>query len=113
MTQDGPLTLARLAGQYKLKTADADIAAKKLGINLRRGAALVKPWQEKALRPELARMKAMKDYRNYRATAEAETDYSEYLADEDSARLGFTNTEMARQLSPILKRMRDEEAGSA
>ncbi|SPM31572.1 hypothetical protein [Mycobacterium terramassiliense] len=109
MTQDDPpLTLARLAGQYGLKTLDADRAAEKLGLKLRRGAAKVMPWQEEKLRPELARMKAEKDYRSYRAAQDAADDYREHLANKETARLGFTNTEMARQLAPILKRMQDE-----
>jgi hypothetical protein len=40
--------LARLAGQYRLKTAQADEAAMKLRLNLRRGAAKVAPWQGEA-----------------------------------------------------------------
>lgn len=106
------LTLARLAGEYGLKTLDADIAAKKVGVAIRRGAALVRPWQEKKLRPELQRMAAERDYRKWRAAQAVEPEPEDYEVN-DTARFGFSNTEMARQLKPILDRMEDDEAGSA
>lgn len=109
MTQDR-LTLAHLAGEYGLKTIDGGMAAKKLGLNLRRGAALVAPWQETKLRPLLARMKLEKDFRKSRAARDDEMEYRDYLADAETARLGFSNNEMARQLEPIRKRMQDDQA---
>ena len=115
---EGRPTLARLAGEYGLKTLDADIAAKKVGVKLRRGAAKVAPWQESLLRPELERMKAMKEYRQWVATRdagpmdyEAADNYS--YADNEVGRLGFSNTQMADQLGPVLKRMQDEAEDSA
>jgi hypothetical protein len=102
------LTLARLAGEYGLKTLDADMAAKKLGLTVRRGAALVQPWQEKKLRPELQLMKAQRDYRKWLASQADEP--MEYETDDEPAQLGFSNAEMARQLKPILKRMEDGKA---
>lgn len=114
MTQER-LTLARLAGQYGLKTAQADEAAKNLGLNLRRGAAKVAPWQEKLLRPELARMQWEKGKREHtrpdagQVVYEATNEHSGYT--DEVEHYGYTNAEMARQLAPILKRMRDEESG--
>jgi hypothetical protein len=108
------LTLAGLAGQYKLKVADADEAAKKLGLNLRRGDATVMPWQEKLLRPELKRMKWDKEKRVHtRADAgpvayEAADEHSGYLG--EAPRLGFANNEWARQLAPILEKMQNEDS---
>ncbi len=117
MTQK-PLTLARLAGQYGLKTLDADIAAKKLGLNLRRGAALVRPWQERKLRPELERMRAYKESWSYLDEDAVLADYraadDHSYADDGIGRLGFSNTQMAEQLAPILEKMQREEGeGSA
>lgn len=112
MTQQW-IPLARLARQYGLKTAQADEAAKKLGLNLRRGAAKVAPWQEKLLRPELARMKWEKERRQHTrphagpAVYEATDEHSGYA--DEVQRLGFSNSEMARQLAPVLKRLRDAE----
>jgi hypothetical protein len=115
MTQKKRLTLARLAGQYGLKVADADKATEKLGLRLRRGDAMVMPWQETLLRPVLERMKWDKDSRKHTAANagpvayEAADEHSGYL--DEAPRFGFTNTEMARQLAPILKKMRDEDSG--
>ena len=112
MTDDRP-TLARLAGEYGLKTLDADIAAKKVGLTIRRGAAIVQPWQEAKLRPELQRMKAQRDYRKWRATQDAELEAAETYGVNDTARFGFSNSEMARQLKPIRERMDDQSEDSA
>lgn len=90
MTQR-PLTLIRLAAEYGLKTLDADIAAKKLGLNLRRGAAIVRPWQEELLRPELAKM-AGEDYIRRIRMAKYIESYRRGYEDEyenDNARLGW------------------------
>ncbi|MFL0289324.1 hypothetical protein ACJH6H_29315 [Mycobacterium sp. SMC-21] len=110
MTQR-PLTLIRLAAEYGLKTLDADIAAKKLGLNLRRGAAIVRPWQEELLRPELAKM-AGEDYIRRIRMAKYIESYRRGYEDEyenDNARLGFSNDEMNRQLKPTRKRMQGDE----
>ena len=114
MTQDDPpLCLANLAGKYGLKTADAYKAAQKLGLNLKRGAAKVKPWQEKLLRPELQRMKWEREHRRHTAATAGPVHYE--VTDEhtgyrdDTERLGFTNSQMAEQLKPVLKRMQQGE----
>jgi hypothetical protein len=111
------LTLARLAGEYGLKTADADEAAKKLGLNLRRGDATVLPWQEKRLRPALKALQNRKEARRHhrafheRAAAgpvayEAGDDNTGFI--DEAPRLGFSNAEWARQLSPVLKEMQED-----
>jgi hypothetical protein len=110
--------LARLCGEYGLKTAQGCEAAKELGLNIRRGAAKVAPWQEELLRPVLQRMKWAKDEGNYTAALdtspvryEASDEHSGYV--DESARFGFSNNEMARQLAPILKRMEEGKNGTA
>jgi hypothetical protein len=112
------ICLARLCGQYGLKTAQGCEAAEKLCLSIRRGAAKVAPWQEKLLRPELQRMKWERDERNYKAALnaapvsyEASDEHSGYV--DEASRFGFSNTEMARQLAPILKRMQQNEHGTA
>jgi hypothetical protein len=113
MTQDRP-SLSRLAGLCGLKTADAYKAAQRLGLNLKRGAATVQPWQEKLLRPELERMKWEREQRIHTAPDagpvhyEVTNEHSGYL--DDTARFGFTNSQMAEQLAPILKRIKDADS---
>lgn len=112
---DPPLCLSRLAGLYGLKTADAYEAAQKLGLNLKRGSARVMPWQEKLLRPELQRMKWEKEKRKHTAPNAGPVHYEvtdEHIGYRGEAEdLGFTNSQMAQQLAPILMRMQDEDAG--
>jgi hypothetical protein len=112
------LTLARLAGEYGLKTADADEAAKKLGLNLLRGDATVLPWQEKRLRPVLKDLHDRKEARRHHRAFEerAAAGPVAYEAREkrrgfvdEAAQLGFSNTELTRQLAPILKKMQSDE----
>jgi hypothetical protein len=116
MTQER-VSLARLAGLYGLKTAQGYRAAEKLGLNLKRGAAKVAPWQEALLRPELERMKREQEQRKYTSpnagpvVYEAADDHSGYL--ETTERPNFPNGELERLLSPILKRMSEDEQGSA
>lgn len=115
MPQEKVLTLARLAGQVGLKTRQAQEAAENLGLNLRRGAATVRPWQEKILRPELERMSRLKKDREFRLSRpagpvryEADDDQSGYLA--DGERPAFPNGEMRRLLNPILSKMLEDDS---
>lgn len=116
MTQADLPSLAHLAGEYGLKTAQGYKAAEELGLNLKRGAAKVKPWQEKLLRPELERMKRDKAERKHLwvvnpapVAYKAAEDHTGFIEDGDEAgRLGFSNAEWTRQLKPILKKLRDE-----
>lgn len=116
MPQDWP-SLAHLCGEYGLKTAQGNEAAKELGLPLRRGAAKVAPWYEKQLRPVLQRMKWAKEEREHRTAVDAGSvqyaaseEHSGYL--DEAARFGFSNNEMARQLAPILQRMQEDEDGT-
>ncbi|MCV7223158.1 hypothetical protein [Mycolicibacterium elephantis] len=117
MTQEWP-TLAHLAGEYKLKTPQAGQAAQKLGLNLRRGAAKVAPWQEKLLRPELEGIRREREDRkrlwaDAAVAYEAADEHTGYIDAEDEAgRLGFSNVEWARQLRPILNRLQADEESS-
>lgn len=108
------LNLARLAGQYGLKTAQGCEAARRAGVNIRRGAALVAPWQERRLRPELAAMQQAKESKEKRHRQLIEE--LEYLDrfkydSEESARLGFTNRDWQEQLRKFRRKLGEEEEG--
>ena len=108
------VSLAHLCGEYGLKTAQGCEAAKELGLNIRRGAAKVAPWQQELLRPVLRRMKWEKEERGYIAAVDsapvsyaASDEHSGYV--DEVERFGFSNNEMARQMAPILKRVKEQE----
>jgi len=69
------------------------------------------------LRPELERMKRDREEHKYTAANagpvvyEATDEHRGYL--DEAGRLGFSNSEMARQLAPILKRMEKGDQGTA
>lgn len=118
----GWISLARMAGMHGLKTADAEEAARNVGVRAKRGAALLSPAQQDKMHPELRRMAADKAIRLFRrpdrpangsgvfritdARAEFVTE-----EDEDLGHLGFTNNQMRDQLKPIRDEMNQDDQG--
>lgn len=105
---------------HGLKTADAQEAARNVGVAAKRGAALLSPAQQEKMHPELRRMKAEQTIRMfgrpdrhakgpavYRVT-DTGTDFIKGDENADLGHLGFTNDQMREQLKPIRERLEDQ-----
>ncbi|MGJ6124921.1 hypothetical protein QN239_20350 [Mycolicibacterium sp. Y3] len=108
--------MAKIAGIHGLKTADAQDAAKKLGIRAQRGAALLSPAQQELMHPELRAIKADKTIQAFNRPTWPQRKPGVYkVTDEqsgfvdgsvtDGGHLGFTNEQMREQLEPLRKKL--------
>lgn len=120
----GWISLSKIAGMHGLKTADAEQAARNVGVRAKRGAALLSPPQQEMLHPELRRMAAEKAIRMFRrpdrpakgsAVFRVTEERAEFITDEhdDVGHLGFNNDQMRQQLKPLRDEMEDDGEGES
>ncbi|EFG75197.1 hypothetical protein HMPREF0591_4875 [Mycobacterium parascrofulaceum ATCC BAA-614] len=115
----GWLPLARVAGLHGLKTRQAQEVAEKLGLRVKRGAALVSPAQQEKMRPELERLQQQKQFREAsakkgrRLVYESSASHTGFVDGDGATHLPFSNQELYRHLHPLLSNSddRDEDPG--